>query len=92
MNQPISLKKGVKSFTITPHISSPKTSDLLLLGDTFRSIHPVAGQGWNLGVKDISTLLSLLNSHSINDPNLNNLYYYKHIKLHQIQLMHELNY
>ena len=71
----ISLKKGVKSFTITPHISSPKTSDLLLLGDTFRSIHPVAGQGWNLGVKDISTLLSLLNSHSINDPNLNNLYY-----------------
>jgi 2-polyprenyl-6-methoxyphenol hydroxylase-like FAD-dependent oxidoreductase len=43
----------IKNFNITPHISSPTKNDLLLLGDTLRSIHPVAGQGWNLGVKDI---------------------------------------
>lgn len=71
----IKLKNGIKSFPITPHISSPKSSYLLLLGDTFRSIHPVAGQGWNLGVKDISTLLNILESHPVDDPNLNNLYY-----------------
>ena len=71
----IRIKKDIKSFTITPHVSSPKVGELLLLGDTFRSIHPVAGQGWNLGVKDISTFLNLLDTHSINDPNLNNLYY-----------------
>ena len=71
----INLCKDIKSFVITPHISSPKGNDVLLLGDTLRSIHPVAGQGWNLGIKDISTLLTLLSAYSINDPNLNKLYY-----------------
>ena len=47
----------------------------MLLGDTLRSIHPVAGQGWNLGVKDISTLINLLDRFSIHDPNLNKIYY-----------------
>ena len=71
----ISLNKNIKNFTVTPHISVPIENDLLLLGDTLRSIHPVAGQGWNLGVKDIATYLNLLDRYSIDDPNLYKLYY-----------------
>ena len=71
----ISLNKNIKNFTVTPHISSPIENDLLLLGDTLRSIHPVAGQGWNLGVKDITTFLNLLDRYTIDDPNLYKFYY-----------------
>ena len=69
------LNGDIKSFTIIPHISSPIKNDLILLGDTLRSIHPVAGQGWNLGVKDIATFLNLLDRYSIDDPNLYKFYY-----------------
>ena len=40
-----------------------------------RSIHPVAGQGWNLGIKDIQQLMKLLDSHELDDPNLLRKYY-----------------
>jgi len=69
------LSGDIKNFNITPHISSPIENDLLLLGDTLRSIHPVAGQGWNLGVKDILTFINLLDRYSIDNPNLNKFYY-----------------
>ena len=71
----IILNRNIKNFTVTPHISSPLDKDLLLLGDTLRSIHPVAGQGWNLGVKDILTFINLLDRYSIDDPKLYSLYY-----------------
>ena len=71
----IALNGNINSFAITPHISSPIKNDLLLLGDTLRSIHPVAGQGWNLGVKDITTFVNLLGRYSIDDPNLYKFYY-----------------
>ena len=71
----IFLNKNIKNFAVAPHISSPIKNDLLLFGDTLRSIHPVAGQGWNLGVKDIITFLNLLDRYSIDDQNLNKLYY-----------------
>ena len=35
-----------------------------------KSIHPVAGQGWNLGIKDIQTLCKLLDQYSIEEKNL----------------------
>jgi len=37
------------------------------LGDNLRSIHPVAGQGWNLGIKDIQTFCKFLDYHPISD-------------------------
>ena len=33
----------------------------------FKSIHPVAGQGWNLGIKDIQTLCKLLDQYSLEE-------------------------
>ena len=48
--------------------------DFLILGDTSHSIHPVAGQGWNLGVKDIQTLCDNLLKYDIENPNFDNLY------------------
>ena len=75
----IILNKDIKNFNITPHISVPIQNDLLLLGDTLRSIHPVAGQGWNLGVKDISSLINLLDQLAVDDPNLDKIYYARRI-------------
>jgi 2-octaprenyl-6-methoxyphenol hydroxylase len=45
------------------------------MGDSFRSIHPVAGQGWNLGIKDIQSFLNLLETKSLNSENFNSIYY-----------------
>lgn len=32
----------------------------LLVGDAFHAIHPIAGQGYNLGLRDVAALISLL--------------------------------
>ena len=45
------------------------------MGDSLRSIHPVAGQGWNLGIKDIQTLTDLLDQYSVEDNNLSEIYF-----------------
>lgn len=73
------LKFGDKfqQFNISPHLSFTRDRNILILGDSLRSIHPVAGQGWNLGVKDIQTLSELLDRYSIEDENLIRLYYSK---------------
>ncbi len=49
--------------------------NFILLGDALRSIHPVAGQGWNLGIKDIQTLCSLTEQFSLNDNSINEIYF-----------------
>ena len=40
-----------------------------------KSIHPVAGQGWNLGVKDIQTLCNLADQLSLEGNLLNQIYF-----------------
>ena len=66
----IHLKKVAGQFSIKPHISQDKYNKFFLIGDTLRSIHPVAGQGWNLGVKDIQVLSSLLDRYNLSDKDL----------------------
>ena len=71
----ILLKNTISNFPIKPHLSRPIQKDILLIGDTAHSIHPVAGQGWNLGVKDIQVLCKQLDSYHLDHLNFDNLYF-----------------
>ena len=73
----IKLNSYFHNFILSPHISKNNSKDYILLGDTLRSIHPVAGQGWNLGVKDIQALSTVLDMYSLEDKNFNKLYHSK---------------
>ena len=50
-------------------------SNYILLGDALKSIHPVAGQGWNLGIRDIQTLCKLTNQFSLESNFINQVYF-----------------
>ena len=75
----ITVKRSMSRYPIKPHLSRPTQKDILLLGDTAHSIHPVAGQGWNLGIKDIQALCSNLDEHNIDDIDFDNYYFSKRI-------------
>ena len=75
----IYMKSSISYFSIKPHLSRPIQKDILLIGDTAHSIHPVAGQGWNLGIKDIQTLCSCLDKYDIDDINFDDYYFSKRI-------------
>ena len=46
-----------KTFKLSAHLNS-KFYDyrLVFVGDSAHSVHPIAGQGWNLGIRDIQNL------------------------------------
>ena len=71
----INFKKQISSFKLSPHLSMPKNKNFLILGDSLRSIHPVAGQGWNLGIKDIQTLSNVLDKYSLDDEIVDKIYF-----------------
>ena len=73
----IYMKSSISYYPINPHLSRPSQQDILLIGDTAHSIHPVAGQGWNLGIKDIQTLSKLLDKYSLDNPILDEVYFSK---------------
>lgn len=75
----ISLGSSISCYPIRPHLSRPIQKGLLLIGDTAHSIHPVAGQGWNLGIKDIQALCSCLDNYSIDDIDFDDYYFSKRI-------------
>jgi 2-octaprenyl-6-methoxyphenol hydroxylase len=75
----INVKRSITTYPISPHLARPNQKDFLLLGDTAHSIHPVAGQGWNLGIKDIQTLCSNLDEYNIDDKNFDHFYFSKRI-------------
>ena len=75
----INLLPKISNFDLAPHLSKTINDNYILIGDTMRSIHPVAGQGWNLGIKDIQTLCSLLESLEVDNPKLNSLYHSRRI-------------
>ena len=75
----ISFKNKSFQFQLDPHISKSHQNKHILLGDTLRSIHPVAGQGWNLGVRDIQSFCETLDQYSLGHKNFNDFYYSKRI-------------
>ena len=51
-----------QKFPLSAHINDSFINKrLIYIGDSAHSIHPIAGQGWNLGVKDVKNLNTLLN-------------------------------
>ena len=70
--------KTLSKFPIKPHLIK-KNENFIYIGDSLKSIHPVAGQGWNLGVKDIQTLCKLLDQYSLDTKNFNSTYYSRRI-------------
>ena len=71
----INLKYSISKYPIRPHLARPLKKDILLLGDTAHSIHPVAGQGWNLGVKDIQNLCSVLDEYDLSHKFFDHFYF-----------------
>ena len=50
-----------KVFNLTAHINSSFYDDkIVFVGDSAHSVHPIAGQGWNLGIRDIYNLFKVL--------------------------------
>ena len=70
--------KSISKFPITPHLTA-NNENFIYIGDSLKSIHPVAGQGWNLGIKDIQTLCKLIDQYSLEEKNFNSLYYSRRI-------------
>tara|TARA_Y200000002_G_scaffold383219_1_gene404124 strand:- start:1673 stop:2791 length:1119 start_codon:yes stop_codon:yes gene_type:complete len=67
-------EKSMYKFPITPHLRK-NNKDFIYLGDSLKSIHPVAGQGWNLGIKDIQKLIMMSRTYPLSYKDFNSIYY-----------------
>ncbi len=67
-------EKSIYEFPITPYLRK-NNQDFIYIGDSLKSIHPVAGQGWNLGIKDIQKLIKLSKIYSLDKDAFNSIYY-----------------
>ena len=48
---------SIQTFPLSAHINEKFYHDrVVYLGDAAHSIHPIAGQGWNLGLRDIRSI------------------------------------
>tara|TARA_B110000438_G_C15773602_1_gene633030 strand:- start:535 stop:1719 length:1185 start_codon:yes stop_codon:yes gene_type:complete len=51
----------VQSFNLSAHINSSFFEErVMYVGDSAHSIHPIAGQGWNVGVRDIQKCIDVI--------------------------------
>jgi 2-octaprenyl-6-methoxyphenol hydroxylase len=78
-------------FPLSAHINDSFINKrLIYVGDAAHSIHPIAGQGWNLGVKDIKNLYEISKNNKIDIGSdlfcqmYNNKSYHKAFQLFQI--------
>ena len=52
---------SIQTFPLSAHINEKFYHDrVVYLGDAAHSIHPIAGQGWKLGLRDIKSLTKIL--------------------------------
>ena len=75
----INIHNKIRTFLLSPHVSYSKENKFILIGDMLRSIHPVAGQGWNLGIKDIEELCSVVEKFPLDSQLIENTYYPRRI-------------
>ena len=78
-------------FPLSAHINDSFINKrLIYVGDAAHSIHPIAGQGWNLGVNDVKNLFELSKNNEIDIGSdsfcqlYNNKSYYKAFQLFQV--------
>ena len=50
---------------------------MIYIGDAAHSIHPIAGQGWNLGVKDIRNINTICEKLDLKKSNIGNINFSK---------------
>ena len=70
----IFFEKKLHKFPITPHLTK-YNKNFIYIGDSLKSVHPVAGQGWNLGIKDIQTLNKVLDQYPLDSKRFNSIFY-----------------
>ena len=100
LNEKISMYLGavkkinsIQAFPLSAHINEKfYDNKTVYLGDAAHSIHPIAGQGWNLGLRDVKSITNLLkkakdNGSAIGTKNFcktyNDLCYYDAYRLFQ---------
>jgi len=78
-------------FPLSAHINDSFINKrLVYVGDAAHSLHPIAGQGWNLGINDVKNLYELSKNRKIDMGSdlfcqmYNNKSYYKAFQLYQI--------
>lgn len=55
-----------QSFTLSAHLNNSFISKrITYVGDSAHSLHPIAGQGWNVGMRDVEVLLKIINNAEI---------------------------
>jgi len=54
-----------QSFPLTAHLNSKFFEKrIIYLGDSAHSFHPIAGQGWNLGMQDVESVYNLIKKYN----------------------------
>ena len=61
----IEITSGVHCFGISMVFSEKQYKErVILLGDSYHAIHPIAGQGLNLGIRDINVLVDVIKKYN----------------------------
>ena len=81
-------------FPLTAHLNTSFYQErTLFVGDAAHSFHPIAGQGWNLGMKDVENLFNLITKYKSLGIEIGNRYfcrdyhndnYYNAYRLYQV--------
>ena len=68
-------------------------NNFVFFGDSCQAIHPLAGQGLNLGIKDVSVFFELIKGKTLENINLKKLMYdYRRNRIFERDFFHKLTY